>query len=55
MKSFKRFIFTALCLLAAISCYLFGVPAGGVLFLILGFVLEVIFWTRVFRRTKTVA
>lgn len=55
MRSFKRFVVTALCLLAAVTCYLFGVPAGGVLFLILGFVFEVIFWARVFRRTKTTA
>ena len=52
MKSIKRFIVTALCLLAAVSCYLFGVPIGGALFLILGLSFEGIFWIRVFRRNK---
>lgn len=52
MKLSKRFIITVLCLLAAISCYLFGAPTGGALFLILGMVFEGVFWIRVFRRTK---
>jgi len=52
MKSPKRLIITILCLLAAITCYLFGVEAGGALFLVLGMVFEGIFWVRVFRRSK---
>ena len=52
MKSIKRFILTALCLVAAILFYFFGVPAGGALFLILGVIFEGIFWVRVFRRDK---
>ena len=54
MKSSKRLAITLLCLLAALACYLFGVEAGGALFLILGVVFEGIFWARAFRRTKTV-
>ena len=52
MKTFKRFIVTALCLLAAIFCYVFGVPAGGALFLVLGLIFEGLFWLGIFRRPK---
>lgn len=50
MEFMKRWIITVLCLFAAIACYVFGIPAGGVFFLILGLLLEGIFWTRLFKR-----
>jgi len=53
MKSGVRFLIAVLCLFAAIGCYVFGAPAGGLAFLILGAVLEGTFWVMLFRkRTK---
>lgn len=50
MKSLQRWLITVLCLFAAIACFAFGVPAGGAIFLVLGIVLEGVFWTRLFKR-----
>ncbi len=44
MKRLKRIIFTLLCFFAAIACYVFGIPAGGIVFLALGMSFEVLFW-----------
>ena len=44
MNIFKRWIFTVLCLPLAISCYVYGVPVGGALFLLAGIVFELLFW-----------
>ncbi|WP_323846326.1 hypothetical protein [Microbulbifer magnicolonia] len=49
----KKHLITILCLLAALACYIFGVPAGGALFVVLGIVLEGIFWVRLLRRSGT--
>lgn len=37
---------------AAIACYVFGVPAGGAIFLLLGFAFEAMFWLGVFGRKR---
>ena len=44
MKIAKRWALTVLCLVLAIACYAFGVPAGGTLFLLAGIVFEILFW-----------
>ncbi|WP_419810237.1 hypothetical protein [Bacterioplanoides sp.] len=40
----KRFVLLAVCLFAAIGCYTFGIPKGGIAFLLLGLVFEGLFW-----------
>lgn len=52
MSIIKRWIFTILCLVLAIACYVFGVPAGGALFLLTGLILEVLFWRGLFDRLR---
>jgi len=44
MKWLGRTLIAIVCLIAAIMCYVFGAPAGGVAFLIIGGVLEMLFW-----------
>lgn len=53
MNSIKRLIIAIFCFFAAIACYVFGVPAGGALFLLLGVVLEGAFWVMLFRKKTT--
>jgi len=48
MKFFKRMLITVLCFFAAIACYVFGIPAGGMVFLILGLIFEAMFWFGIF-------
>jgi len=50
MKSWMRFAIAALCLFSAIACYVFGAPAGGIVFLLLGALLEGFFWIMLFRK-----
>ncbi|WP_201276910.1 hypothetical protein [Microbulbifer sp. ALW1] len=52
MKTIKRLLVAVTCLFAAIACYVFGIPAGGALFLILGLLLEGLFWHQLLRRRK---
>ena len=52
MKSLKRLTIAAFCLLAAITCYSFGAPAGGALFLIAGIVFEGLSGIGYFAATK---
>ncbi|HSC67705.1 MAG TPA: hypothetical protein VLC79_08445 [Cellvibrio sp.] len=52
MKTFTRAIITLACLLAAIGCYVFGVPVGGIVFLIAGVLFEGLFWFGVFGYKK---
>ncbi len=40
------------CLFAAIGCYAFGIPAGGIAFLFIGFVFEALFWFGIFGKKK---
>lgn len=53
MKSWMRVAVALLCLFAAIGCYVFGAPAGGMVFLILGALLEGLFWIMLFRKRST--
>ncbi|SDK77124.1 hypothetical protein [Microbulbifer yueqingensis] len=50
MSFIKRWLLTLLFFSAAVACYVFGIPAGGAIFLMLGMVFEGIFWTRLFKR-----
>lgn len=53
MKLIKRIAFTTFCFFAAIGCYVFGIPAGGILFFIMGIVFEVMFWAGLFGSKPT--
>jgi hypothetical protein len=44
MKKLKRILILVFCFVAATVCYLFGIPAGGAAFLVLGMVFEALFW-----------
>ena len=53
MKTLTRIAFTVICLLLALLCYFIGIPAGGVVFLVLGVGFELLFWFGVFSGTNT--
>jgi len=55
VNTLKRHIITILFLLLAIACYVLGVPAGGILFFLLGIVFDGVFWIRLFRHGKAKA
>lgn len=40
------------CLFAAIACYAFAIPAGGVVFLFLGLIFEGLFWFGIFGKSN---
>ena len=48
MNFLKRVLITVFCFFAAIACYVFGIPAGGIIFFILGLVFETMFWFGIF-------
>ncbi len=52
MKPFTRMLFIITCLLAALGCYFIGIPIGGIVFLALGVVFELLFWIGVLGRKK---
>ncbi|MCG8609240.1 MAG: hypothetical protein MI864_01775 [Pseudomonadales bacterium] len=52
MKVITRILLSIACLFAAIACYTFGIPAGGILFLFLGFMLEGLFWFGLFGQKR---
>lgn len=54
MRSGIRLLIAVLCLFAAIACYVFGTPAGGLLFLLLGVALEGVFWMMLFRKRNNI-
>ena len=53
MNIFKRVILTLLCFFMAIGCYVFGIPAGGAVFFILGIVFEGLFWFGLFGKKSS--
>lgn len=53
MKWIGRKIGAILCLIAAIICYIFGAPSGGVLFLLIGAGLEILFWVGILGPKKS--
>lgn len=52
LKVITRVLIAVGCFFAAIACYVFGVPAGGAVFLILGIISEGLFWIGIFGRRK---
>jgi hypothetical protein len=52
MNAISRLLLIVVCFFAAIACYVFGAPAGGVVFIILGLVFEGLFWTGIFGKKK---
>ena len=50
MNLLLRLSIAALCFLAAIGCYFFGAPRGGLIFLLLGGGFELIFWIMLARK-----
>lgn len=50
MNFIKRWCLTILCLLAAVGCYMLGIPAGGLAFLLLGAIFETAFWVRLYQQ-----
>lgn len=44
MKGIYRVLIAFFCLFLALACYAFGVPGGGAVFLVLGVLLEGLFW-----------
>lgn len=52
MKIIIRIVIIVACFFSAIGCYSFGVPAGGVVFLLAGFVFESMFWVGMFGKKK---
>lgn len=52
MKPIVRVAVIVLCLFAAIGCYAFGIPVGGVIFLVAGLIFEALFWLGIFGKWK---
>lgn len=52
MKPILRVAVIVICLFAAIGCYVFGIPMGGVAFLVAGIVFEAMFWLGIFGKWK---
>lgn len=52
MNVLMRIGLISICFFAAIACYVFGVPAGGAVFIIFGLAFELLFWTGILGRKK---
>lgn len=52
MRILYRVMILVFCFIAAFACYVFGIPAGGVIFLVLGFTFEVLFWKGLLGRKR---
>lgn len=52
LKPINRVAISVACLIAAIGCYVFGIPVGGVAFLVAGLVFEGMFWRGLFGKRK---
>lgn len=48
MKGIYRILIAFICLMAAIASYSFGIQSGVFLFVVLGFILEGLFWFGLF-------
>lgn len=51
-KYFNRIALILFFLVAAIVCYAIGLPAGSVVFVLLGLIFEGLFWLGIFSRKK---
>ncbi|WP_193747516.1 hypothetical protein [Cellvibrio sp. OA-2007] len=52
MNPILRAAVIVVCLVAAIGCYVFGIPVGGVAFLVAGIIFEAMFWLGIFGKWK---
>ena len=52
MNVVYRVILVIACFFAAIACYSFGIPAGGIAFFVLGVIFEGLFWVGIFGKKK---
>lgn len=52
MSTIYRVVLIVGCFFSAIACYVFGVPAGGVVFVVLGVIFEGLFWVGIFVKKK---
>ena len=52
MRIIYRVLIVIACFFAAIACYVFGIPAGGAVFLLLGLAFEAMFWMGIFGRKR---
>ena len=52
LKPILRVVIIVMCLFAAIGCYVFGIPAGGIAFLVAGVIFEAMFWLGIFGKWK---
>ncbi len=52
MNVISRALLIVVCFFAAIACYVFGIPAGGVAFVVLGVIFEGLFWMGIFGKRK---
>ncbi|WP_345549080.1 hypothetical protein [Microbulbifer aestuariivivens] len=52
MSTHKRWLLVLMCLLGAISCYIYGLPQGSGVFLALGMLFEAGFWVGASRRRR---
>lgn len=55
MRILTRTLTAVFCLFAAIACYVFGVPVGGAIFIVLGVIFEAMFWIGVFGQRKRIS
>jgi len=55
MNMIFRVLLIVACFFAAIACYVFGVPVGGIVFVILGVIFEGLFWIGIFGKKKRVS
>ena len=54
MNILFRVALVIVCFFAAIACYVFGVPVGGVAFLAFGVIFEGLFWFGIFGKKKKI-
>ena len=52
MSSILRLAVIVVCLFVAIGCYVFGVPADSIVFLVAGVIFEAMFWLGIFGKWK---
>jgi len=52
MRILYRVAIVIACFFAAIACYVFGIPAGGAIFLVFGLAFEGMFWMGLFSRKR---
>lgn len=52
MNVITRVLIVVFCFFAAIASYVFGVPAGGAIFILSGVIFEGLFWFGIFGRCR---